>query len=81
MKLAASGEHDWRIRFSVCPEIWLDGVQLHSVIEADAEAGYVIQPKFGSRGELSHLDGEVITVRREGKVSFIGGKQRAEVAR
>jgi hypothetical protein len=78
MKLTAeSGEHNWRKIFLVCPEIWIDGVQLHSVIEADDEAGYVIQPQFDERGHFVHINGVIQTQRREGKVTFVPRRHRS----
>lgn len=78
MKLTADkGEHHWRKLFLVSPEIWIDGVQLHSVLEADDEAGYVIQPQFDKDGHFIHIDGVIQTQRREGLVSFVRGQKRS----
>ncbi len=68
----------WRNFYLVSPEIWVDSIQLHSVIEADDIEGYAIQPKFDDGFKIMHADGEIITVRREGKVSFIGGQRRGQ---
>lgn len=79
MKLtAAAGECYWRNFYSVSPEIWIDGVQLHSVIEADDVAGYAIQTKYDANFRPVRGDGKFVTVRREGKVSFVGGHRRSE---
>ncbi|WP_027517826.1 hypothetical protein [Bradyrhizobium sp. WSM1417] len=78
MKITAEdGEHCWRRVFLVSPEIWIDGVQLHSVIEADDEAGYVVQPQFDEEGRFVVVDGEIKTLRRNGKVSFERGQRRS----
>jgi hypothetical protein len=75
MKLtAAAGEHCWRNTYRICPEIWIDEAQLHSVIEADDVEGYVIQPQFGPGLTYRHQDGEILTRRRTGKVRFVGGE-------
>jgi len=75
---SAAGEHCWRNFYLVSPEIWCDGIQLHSVLEADDQAGYVVQPKFDEHGLFVHVDGELVTQRRTGTVRFVGGHRRAE---
>lgn len=63
----------WRNFYVVSPEIWIDSVQLHSVIEADDVEGYAIQPQFDQHGHFVHVDGLIQTQRRTGKVRFVGG--------
>lgn len=79
MKITSTkGEHYWRNFYLVSPEIWVDGVQLHSVIEADDVEGYAVQPQFDRQGLYVQKDGEIQTQRRTGSVRFIGGHRRAD---